>query len=163
MNLFGRFKVTTEPSGSPDRNSTYTGDIKFKIVPGLFPDGSKVEVALHKGESGNQTSATFQWFPYDPNSKTVGNSSTPIETKKNGLFDPGKMYALFYVDKGSVKSVGTSATSITHFTGDELLATVTIHLGNEKNVIRCRKLVMKPGKVYGMTIGDSEEMSDIYK
>jgi hypothetical protein len=162
MNLLGRFQVKAEPTGSPERNSTYTGDIKFKIVPGLFPDGTTVEVALHK-DSGSQTSATFRWIPYNPNSATVAPTEIPIETKANGYFDPTKMRAVFYVDKGSVKSINTTALSVTHITDDALLATVTVRMGSEKNVIRCKKYVMKSGAVYGMHISDSDETADIFK
>jgi hypothetical protein len=162
MNLMGRFQVKTTPTGSPERNSGYSGDVKFKITPGLFPPGSRVEVALHK-DGGAQTSATFEWVPYNPNSGANAKTEIPVETKKNGSFDPSKMLAFFTVNKGSVSAVSTVAPSVSHFTGDTLLATVTIRMGGEKNVIRCKKLVMKPGAVYGMHIPDDDETADIFK
>jgi len=162
LNLLGRFKVETEPASTYERGKTYSGDIKFKVTPGYFPDGSSIEFALHE-ENGRQTMAAFRWVAYNP-AEPITKTELLVDKTYGSMFDPDAMRCYFTVNDGQVKAAITQAPSIKYIDhGHALLASVTVRLGGEKNIIRCRKLVMKEGKLYGVTIGDSEETSDIYE
>jgi hypothetical protein len=162
FNLLGRFKVETKPAATYERGRKYYGDINFKVTPGYFPDGSSIEFALHE-EDGQQTMAAFRWEAYNP-AEPIPKTELLVNRTYGGMFNPDAMRCYFTVNDGQVKAAITRAPSIKYIDrGAALLATVTVHLGGETSTIRCRKLVMKEGKVYGVTIGDGEETSDIYK
>ena len=163
MNLIGRFKVKTTPMKTYERNTPYSGDIKIKVAPGYLPEGSTIEFALHEGKSGKQTSATFEWKSFDADGKAA-RTEEPVKVEKNGIFSVDKMLCFFTVKKGQVTEILATAPAVTYFDrGEPLLATVTVRMGGEKNIIRCRKLIMEHGSVYGVRIDEDDVMSDIYK
>jgi hypothetical protein len=156
LNLLGRFKLKTKPLKKFERtqvNKPYAGNIQFSVEPGLLMPGSTFEVALHIGEKGTQTSATVR--PID---------DKPVQVKKGWLFHASKTSATYTMDaKGHLTTIILFAKNLS-YDGNKgsLICTMTLRFPDLPNTIRCRKLVMEHGAIYGVTVDDDEEVSEIY-
>ncbi len=141
INLLGRFNLKTKPDKFDATKENYQGTLEFEITPGLFRPGSTVEVALHYGQKGSQTSFTAEWNPDD-----IRKSDKIINVSKGGIFDAEKSRIYFNSSDGkTVKKINIWADNLKYeMKKGTLLTTVSIRYpDNNVNVIRTRKAVLK--------------------
>ena len=164
FNLLGRFQLKTKPEDEFKRNQRYRGRIRLEIKPGLFNPGSSVEVVLQYGKADPETSAAFRWSQYEKGS--LQSSAPAVLVKKGTLFDVDAAQAWFDYTTGSpdIEKIKAFLSKL-NYDGekDPLVTTVTIRYPDVPNTIRARKVVMRHGALYGVTIDDNEVTSDLYE
>jgi hypothetical protein len=126
--------------------------------------GSRIEVALHCGVNGDPTKATVEWRKFDSGG-LQNTSRKAVEVKPGSLFDANGIFAQYtYTPNSDLSAVILYAYKV-NYGGSQasLLTTVTVSSNDPANQIRCRKLVMEEGTLWGVTINSDETTSEIFE
>ena len=137
-------------------------------MPGYFPPGSTLEVALeYERKNGARTAFTTEWNP----DRFSHQDSRVVAASGKGLFDPRQSLTIFVQNNDQLTKITAQAKDLEYSPSvGNLLTTVTVRYPNLPNVIRTRKLVIKQKVVAGrgavahyIEVDDHKETSGLFE